>query len=102
MLQIRHDKYVHKINCNEKIISYHSLRFSLKLLLFDGVYKISIFVFIPYPLQLLNDKTWVGDNIYVRHQFSHLFGQPILISKVWLVDNNERINSLFIFFHKIA
>ena len=42
------------------------------------------------------------ETIQIRHQFSHLFGQLILISKLNLVDNNKRINEHFFSFHKIV
>ena len=46
MLQVRHDKHVHKINSNKRKISCYSLKFSLKSLLFDDVYKILKFMLI--------------------------------------------------------
>ena len=46
MLQVRHDKYVHKINSNKRKISCHSLKFSLKSILFDDVHKILKFILI--------------------------------------------------------
>ena len=62
MLQVCHDKYVHKINSNKRKISCHSLKFSLKSILFDDVYKTLKFILIWYLWPLLDKKTWFGDN----------------------------------------
>ena len=64
MLQVRHDKHVHKINSNKQKISCQSLKFSLKSLLhvFNGFYKILKFILIYYLLPLLDEKKVVGDN----------------------------------------
>ena len=39
MLHVSHDKHVHEINYNYRIISCYSLDILLESLLFDGVYK---------------------------------------------------------------
>ena len=46
MLQVLHDKHVHKINSNKLKIYCQCLKFSLKSLLYDGAYKILKFILI--------------------------------------------------------
>ena len=42
---IRHDKHTHNINFNKRIIPCHRLNFSLKSMLFDGISKVSKFLY---------------------------------------------------------
>ena len=87
MLQIRHDKHVLKIHSNKRKISCQSLKFSLKSLLFDEVYKSFIFIF-TYSRCL---KKRGFTTIPRRRQFSSLSSQLILIWKRCFVDNNETV-----------